>query len=80
MYLKEPNQFSDTVAEMFNFLQSREVATTRILQLASPILNYSAMTVEKALQYGRRWLVFSGRGLPCRLTRHRRLRSLLISQ
>ena len=52
LYLTEQHQFGGTVAEMFNFLQSREVATGRILQLAVPVTNYPAMTVEEALQYG----------------------------
>ena len=51
LYLTDQHQFGGTVAEMFNFLQSREVATSRILQLAVPDINYTVMTVEEALQY-----------------------------
>jgi len=52
LYLTEQHQFGGTVAEMFNFLQSREVATGRILQLAAPDNTCTGMTVEEALQYG----------------------------
>ena len=52
LYLTEQHQFGGTVAEMFNFLQSREVATGRILQLAVPDNTCTGMTVEEALQYG----------------------------
>ncbi len=52
LYLTEQHQFGDTVAEMFNFLQSREVATDHILQLAAPDNTCTGMTVEEALQYG----------------------------
>jgi hypothetical protein len=36
---------------MFNFLQSREVVTGRILQLAAPDNTCTGMTVEETLQY-----------------------------
>jgi hypothetical protein len=52
LYLTEQHQFGGTVADMFNFLQSREAATGRILQLAVPDNTYTGMTVEEALQYG----------------------------
>ncbi len=37
---------------MFNFLQSREVATVRILQFAAPDNICTDVTVEEAFQYG----------------------------
>ena len=43
------SQFGVTVPEMFNFLQSREVDTSRILELAVPDINYATMTVEETL-------------------------------
>ena len=52
LYLTEQHQFGGTVADMFNFLQSCEAATGRILQLAAPDNTYTGMTVEEALQYG----------------------------
>ena len=52
VYLTEQYQFGGTVTEMFNFLQSREVVTVRILQLVDPDNTCTGMTVEEALQYG----------------------------
>jgi hypothetical protein len=69
LYLTDQHQFGGTVAEMFNFLQSREVATSRILQLAVPDINYAAMTVEEALRYGKRPLGNHVLGHQCRLIR-----------
>jgi hypothetical protein len=68
LYLTEQHQFGGTVADMFNFLQSRESTTGRILQIAAPDNTYTGMTVEEALQYGENEpLVRSVRGHRCLL-------------